>query len=109
MGMLYHDVMGCNRFQEIFWNLHIPEPAESVGRVGKVHLLLDHIGSKSQSLPGKEVAVDKTMVGFRGRVSFKQYCPKKPTKYGLEFFVLADSSTRYVQNFLVYTVTSRLP
>ena len=77
-------------------------------------MLLDHIRSKSQAafLPGKEVAVDETMVGFRGRVSFKQYCPKKPTKYGLKFFVLADSATGYVQNFLLYTgseVTTRLP
>ena len=56
--------------------------------------------------------MDETMVGFRGRVSFKQYCPNKSTKYGLKFYVLADSSTGYVHNFLLYTgseVTSTLP
>ena len=110
----FHDVMGRNRFQEIFWNLHIPQPSHSTRRVDKVGLLLDHIRTKSQSAfqPGKEVAVDETMVGFRGRVSFKQYCPKKPTKYGLKFFVLADSNTGYVYDFLLYTgseLTSTLP
>ena len=43
------------------------------------------------------------MVGFRSSVLFKQYCPKKPTKYGLKLFVLADSSTGYVYNFVLYT------
>ena len=110
----FHDVMGRNRFQEIFWNLHIPQPATSTLRVDKVSLLLDHIRSRSQAAfyPGREVSVDETMVGFRGRVSFKQYCPKKPIKYGLKFFVLADSSTGFVYNFVLYTgseVTTRLP
>ena len=52
------------------------------------------------------------MVGFRGRVSFMQYCPKKPTKFGLKLFVLADSNTGFVYNFILYTgreVTSQLP
>ena len=94
----FHDVMGRNRFQQIFWNLHIPQPPQSSRRVDKISALLDHVRRKSQSAfkPGKEVSVDETMVGFRGRVSFKQYCPKKPTKYELKFFVLADSSTGYV-------------
>ena len=110
----FHDVMGRNRFQEIFWNLHIPNPVQPTGRVDKVSLLLDHICSKSRLAfhLGKEVSVDETMVGFRGRVSFKQYCPKKPTKYGLKFFVLADSATGYVYNFVLYTgreITSTLP
>ena len=110
----FHDVMGRNRFQEIFLNLHIPHPAQSTGRVYKVCLLLDHICRKSRLAfhLEKEVAVDETMVGFRGRVSFKQYCPKKPTKYDLKFFVLADSTTGYVYNFLLYTgreITLTLP
>lgn len=91
----FHDVMGRNRFQEIFWNLHVPSMPGSELRIDKVRLLLDHIRSAPQSAfyPHKEVAVDETMVGFRGRVSFLQYLPKKPTKYGLKLFVLADSSS----------------
>ena len=101
----YHDVMGHNRFQEIFWNLHIPKPSQSSRRVDKVSALFDHFRMKSQEAfyPGQELSVDETMVGFRGRVSFKQYCPKKPTKYGLKFYVLADSQTGYVFNFMLYT------
>ena len=107
-------MLGRNRFQEIFWNLHIPQPQQPSLRVDKVRILLDHVRTKSQEAfyPGQDVSVDETMVGFRGRVSFKQYCPKKPIKYGLKFFVLADSSSGYVYNFLLYTgseLTSSLP
>ena len=100
--------------QEIFWNLHIPSIPGSALRVDKVRLLLDHIRSASQSAfyPHKEVAVDETIVDFRGRVFFLQYMPKKPTKFGLKLFVLGDSSTGYVYDFILYTgseCTSQLP
>ena len=79
-----------------------------------MRLLLNHIRhvSRSAFYPGKELAVDETMVGFRGRVSFIQYSPKKPIKFGLKLYVLADSSTGYVYDFILYTgreVTSMLP
>ena len=43
------------------------------------------------------------MIGFKSRVSFIQYCPLKPTKWGLKAFVLADSETGYISNILPYT------
>ena len=47
--------------------------------------------------------MDESMVGFKGRVAFKQYCPLKPTKHGLKAFVLFDSRTGYVLNVIPYT------
>ena len=43
------------------------------------------------------------MVGFKGRVKFKQYCKDKHTKWGLKVFTLADSKTGYIYNMLPYT------
>ena len=51
----------------------------------------------------KEVCVDETMIGFKGRLSFIQYMPKKPTKWGMKAFVLADSCTGYMYNWHLYT------
>ena len=53
--------------------------------------------------PGCELAVDETMVGFRGRFAAKQYMPNKPTKWRIKCFTLADSANGYVLNVLVYT------
>ncbi|CAI8040221.1 PiggyBac transposable element-derived protein 4 [Geodia barretti] len=43
------------------------------------------------------------MIGFKGRLVFIQYLPKKPTKWGMKAYVLADSSTGYVWAWMLYT------
>ena len=74
-------------------------------RVDKVKLLHDCLITKFQArfYPGQELAVDETMVGFRGRFGAKQYMPQKPTKSRIKCFTRADSSTMYVLNTFVYT------
>ena len=42
------------------------------------------------------------MIAFKGRLSFRQYLPAKPTKYGIKVWMAADSSNGYVVNFSVY-------
>ena len=42
-------------------------------------------------------------MGFKGVVGFRQYCPLKPSKWGLKSFVLADSETGYVLDIIPYT------
>ena len=51
----------------------------------------------------KEISVDESMIAFKGRLSFIQYMPKKPTKWGMKAFVLADSKTGYLYNWHLYT------
>ena len=54
----------------------------------------------------RELSIDEAMVGFKGRLAFIQYLPKKPTKWGMKAYVLADSSTGYVWNWRLYTGNS---
>ena len=56
---------------------------------------------------GREVSVDEGMIGFKGRLWFVQYMPKKPTKWGMKAFVLADSATGYTSNWRLYTGTKK--
>ena len=48
--------------------------------------------------PGKEVSLGDSIIGFKGKLSFLLYMPKKPTKWGMKAFVLADSKTGYTYN-----------
>ena len=52
--------------------------------------------------PHKEVTVDEAMIAFRGRLSFRQYLPAKPTKYGIKVWVRADSNNGFVNEFQIY-------
>ena len=43
------------------------------------------------------------MVGTRCRIGFIQYMPKKPTKFGIKIWALAEARTGYCQQFQIYT------
>ncbi len=53
--------------------------------------------------PHREQTIDEAMIAFKGRLSFKQYLPAKPTKFGIKVWVRADSHNGYVHQFQVYT------
>ncbi|KAL3879847.1 hypothetical protein ACJMK2_032126 [Sinanodonta woodiana] len=43
------------------------------------------------------------MTAYKGRLSFKQYLPAKPTKFGIKVWLRADPHNGYVHEFQVYT------
>ena len=51
----------------------------------------------------KEVSADESIISYKGRLSFLQYMPKKPHKWGMKAWVLAAAATRYTWNFHLYT------
>ena len=81
--------------------LHV---GEGEGRIDKVKTLCEALISNFQRnyLPGENLAVDETMVGFRGQFGPKQYMPNKPTKFGIKAFTLASSDHGYLLNLLLY-------
>jgi len=42
------------------------------------------------------------MIAFKGRLSFRQYMPAKPTKYGIKVWIAADAKNGFVVNHKVY-------
>ena len=104
-------VMSKNRFEEINAYLHFNdssvEPARGTpgfDRLYKIRPIFTSILGNCQTKfkPTKNLSVDEGMIGFRGRLSFRQYMPAKPTKYGIKVWMAADSSNGYVLNFDVY-------
>jgi hypothetical protein len=53
--------------------------------------------------PRREIAVDETLVPYKGRTKLLQYIPSKPHKWGLKVWTLADSKSGYVWNWSLYT------
>ena len=96
-----------DRFEQIFWMLHVSrgDPGSEEKRIDKVKIILDLLVAnfKKCFAPERNLSVDETMVGFKGRFGPKQYMPNKPTKYGIKTFTLADSKQGYVLDILVYT------
>ena len=100
-------VMPRDRFQEIFWLLHISsvDPDQPPRKIDKVRDLLDLLLPRYREYytPTQNISIDETMVGFRGRFGSTQYMPQKPTKWGIKAFTMADGANGYMLNVLVYT------
>ena len=98
----FRDILPRDRFQEIFWMLHVGTPGVTARKIDKIKPLLDILLPRFQELyrPSQNLAIDETMVGFRGRFGSIQYMPQKPTKWGIKAFTLADTANGYLQPHL---------
>ena len=104
-------VMTKNRFENISRFFHFNDSSveprrgdDGFDRLYKVRPILTHFNVKIQELykPGKHISVDEGMIGFKGRLSFRQYMLAKPTKYGIKVWIAADASNGFVINHEVY-------
>ena len=53
-------------------------------------------------VPSQYLSVDEGMIKYKGRLSFLQYMPAKPTKYGIKFYSCCDSVTGYCLRLVIY-------
>ena len=58
---------------------------------------------KKSYIPQQEVSIDEQMIGRKACISFLQYTPKKPKKFGVKFWVLCKSLSGYCLQFEIYT------
>ena len=102
--LIYHwyqnDLYSCNicprvmkrdEFRQISSFLHISDNRNSNlnDKLYKVRPLLNLLVKKWQHyyVLGKIICLDERMMKYKGRVSFKQYNPAKPTRWGIKAFV----------------------
>lgn len=66
--------------------------------------MLDYVNKRFQKVyyPEREIALDETMLKFKGRLNIKQYINNKPIKWGLKLFTLAESSSGYILHVIPY-------
>ena len=86
--------------------LHVVDPlSEPAGnKLRKVLAFIDFLKGRFKSLyqPRQHVTIDERMVKSRHRSGLRQYIRDKPTKWGIKYWVLADSSNAYVVDFNIY-------
>ena len=111
----FGSVMARNRFFAIQRYLHFSDNTLITSRddpahdkLAKVRNIMDRASKtfpEHYSLTAN-ISIDEQMIGTKARLSFLQYLPKKPKKWGIKLWVLADSSNGYVPAFDVYTGAS---
>ena len=87
--------------------MHVLSPQSTVGPIARGSKITNVVKYVQQKCLGnftsrQNVAVDESTVGFRRRIAFKIYNPKKPTKWGLRIYVLSDCDSGYISSFEPY-------
>ena len=83
-------------------SLMIPLQEEGHDKLFKVLSTLIESYQNSYKME-REISVDEMMIKYKGRLSFLQYMPKKPHKWGIKAWALAEAGSGYCWNFTVYT------
>uniref|UniRef100_A0A3B1KIQ1 PiggyBac transposable element-derived protein domain-containing protein n=1 Tax=Astyanax mexicanus TaxID=7994 RepID=A0A3B1KIQ1_ASTMX len=104
---LIADAMPVNRFEQILRYMHFVDnyslDPKNADRFVKIRPVLDALKETFQSAldPEEFQSVDEMMIPYKGRLSIKQYVPKKPKPWGIKVWVRAGSSG-YMYNFEPY-------
>ena len=108
----FRSILPRDRFFAILCFLHLSDNSSAIPRGQPGHDRAFKIRPMIRSLVEawqdaydleKSVSVDECMIAFKGRVSMRQYMPKKPSKWGLKGWVLAGSDSGYAYNWMLYT------
>ena len=109
-------ILTKTRFMKINQYIHLRDTSNTPGRddpnydpLYKVRTMIDLILPKLKDnyKPGQNLSVDEGMIGFKGRVHFRQYMPAKPTKWGIKVWQICESDSGYCCGFDVYTGKKR--
>lgn len=112
------DLMGLSRFSKICQYFHLNDSTTAVPRgqpgydpLHKVRPMLKSVlqGCKSNLKPWREISIDEAMIGYNGRLNYKQYIKNKPTPWGIKVWCVSCSLTGFLLNFEIYTGKSTVP
>jgi hypothetical protein len=96
------------RFEQIlravhFVNLNDPN-LNKTDRFHKLGIILPQILTNFRRVvaPGEFLTLDEQLMPYKGKLSIKQYNPKKRGRFGVKSFILMDCEHRYVLDILPY-------
>lgn len=107
---LYHhpiigNTMSRNRFLLLLRSLRFYDTSKTdTSKKDKIQYVLTHLLENFQKFysPCKQLSVDEALLGFKGRLSYKQYIPLKRSRFGIKLYELSTSSG-YVLDVMIYT------
>ncbi|XP_067140274.1 piggyBac transposable element-derived protein 4-like isoform X2 [Centruroides vittatus] len=108
---IFSKLMSRTRFLQIKNNLHFSshdnnDPiTHSNPKINKIWPIVTNLNKKFSDLyvPERDISVDESLMLYKGRLSWKQYIPLKRSRFGVKFFMLCESSSGYLYNFIIYT------
>ena len=107
----FSKVMLRNRFKLLCSFIHFVDNAtrldkddENYDPLFKIQPILSSVTKSWQEsiTLGKNLSIDESMIGFRGRIFFRQYIKSKHHRFGIKGFVLCCGKTSYTYHIDIY-------
>ena len=102
---IFSQLMRRDRFEHIRKMIHFTDPSiQNDSSLSKLDTYLDALKDNFQKnyVCTQNVAVDEYLSLWKGRLHFKVYIPSKRERYGVKIYMLCESATGYLSNFIVY-------
>lgn len=91
----FSKIMHDSRFRLIHKFLHFADnnlinDDPQMRKLFKIKTIIDHLQVKFMSvyIPGKNISFDESLMGWKGRLSWKEYIPSKRKRFGINFFYI---------------------
>ena len=78
---------------------------DSQDRLSKLSPIIDYFLHlfKMTYTPTQNLSIDEGMLAFKGKLNFESSSPIKESKQGIKLYILAESETGFVSNFMIYS------
>ena len=104
---IFSRLMRRDRFEQIRKMLHFTDPLleDSQESLAKLNTFLNSLREtfRANYTPEQHLAVDEYLSLWKGRLKLKMYIPSKRERYGIKIYMLCESDTGYLFDFIVYT------
>ncbi|GLV54168.1 uncharacterized protein CBL_21012, partial [Carabus blaptoides fortunei] len=107
----FPEIMPYRRFALIKRFLHFSDnnsydpdthPNPKLNKIWPVYTYLNKVFASSVTLE-RDIAIDESLMLYKGRLGWKQYIPSKRARYGIKSFMLCESKSGYIWSSIVYT------
>lgn len=104
---IFKKIMPRDRFIEILRALHFNDNEKQVpgDRLFKIKPVMELLKERFSFFINayKNLAIDESLMLWKGRLCFKQFISSKRHRFGVKLFILCDCETGAILDFIVYT------
>lgn len=108
---IFPQCMTGKRFEVLKQFLHFSNNEEfdadthPAPKLNKIWPIYENLVTKFQNLctPEQKVTIDESLLLYKGRLGWIQYIPLKRARFGIKTYLLCESKSGYIWNFIIYT------
>nr|XP_022921145.1 piggyBac transposable element-derived protein 4-like [Onthophagus taurus] len=104
---IFRKSMPLKRYLQITRCLHFANNnlVANTDKLSKIRPVIKFLNQqfKEVYIMKEDIAIDESLMKFKGRLSYRQFNPSKRARFGVKFYKLCESDSGYCYEFKIYT------